>query len=216
VQQTLNHDPYSGHLFAFRGKNASKLKILFWDGNGLCLFTKRLDHGEFIWPKFREVGATVNLTAAQLAMLIEGIDWRNPERTWKRDAVALKPLRNKVRMRLCSCLHLCKRLQSPMRLDLANLPTDPALLHPLPVHLPRDETVLDVKSLSCSGCGGDLHFIANTRDRDAPLDTRAAARAEGDPSQRRTGRYSRRIANPLVRPICRRSPTRFADLSLPK
>jgi transposase len=88
VQHTLKHDPYSGHLFAFRGKNASKLKILFWDGNGLCLFTKRLDQGEFIWPKFSEVGATVNLTAAQLAMLIEGIDWRNPQRTWKQNVAA--------------------------------------------------------------------------------------------------------------------------------
>jgi transposase len=47
VQQTLKQDPFSGHLFAFRGKKASMLKILFWDGNGLCLFTKRLDQGSF-------------------------------------------------------------------------------------------------------------------------------------------------------------------------
>jgi len=82
VQETLKKDPFSGHLFAFRGKSASMLKILFWDGNGLCLFTKKIDRGEFVWPRFSEQGNTLSLSAAQLAMLIEGIDWRNPERTW--------------------------------------------------------------------------------------------------------------------------------------
>ncbi len=79
----VQQDPLSGHLFAFRGKNATLLKILFWDGNGLCLFTKRLDRGQFVWPRLTEHGSTVTLSAAQLAMLIEGIDWRNPERTWR-------------------------------------------------------------------------------------------------------------------------------------
>jgi transposase len=83
VQETLQQDPFSGHLFAFRGKKASLLKILFWDGNGLCLFTKVLDRGQFIWPRVSEQGNTVTLSAAQLAMLIEGIDWRSPERTWR-------------------------------------------------------------------------------------------------------------------------------------
>ena len=83
IQETLKKDPFSGHLFAFRGKKASSLKILFWDGNGLCLFTKRLDRGHFIWPRMYEPGGTVTLTPAQLAMLIEGIDWRAPERTWR-------------------------------------------------------------------------------------------------------------------------------------
>ena len=49
VQEPLKKDPFSGHLFAFRGKKASMLKILFWDGNGLCLFTKRIDQGRFGW-----------------------------------------------------------------------------------------------------------------------------------------------------------------------
>lgn len=88
VQEVLHKDPFSGHLFAFRGKNVSMLKILFWDGNGLCLFTKRLDQGQFVWPRLIEQGGTVSLTAAQLAMLIEGIDWRNPERTWMPKAAA--------------------------------------------------------------------------------------------------------------------------------
>jgi transposase len=69
--------------FAFRGRNASRLKILFWDGNGLCLFTKRIDQGGFIWPRMGDPGGTVTLSPAQPAMLIEGIDWRTPERRWR-------------------------------------------------------------------------------------------------------------------------------------
>ena len=88
VQETLQKDPFSGHLFAFRGKSAGMLKILFWDGNGLCMFVKRLDQGHFVWPRLGEQGNTVVLSAAQLAMLIEGIDWRTPVRTW-RPAVAV-------------------------------------------------------------------------------------------------------------------------------
>ena len=83
VQAVLKKDPFSGHLFAFRGRKADTMKILFWDGNGLCLFTKRLQQGRFIWPSLCEPGGTITLTPAQLAMLIEGIDWRTPERTWK-------------------------------------------------------------------------------------------------------------------------------------
>ena len=58
-------------------------KILFWDGNGLCLFTKRLQRGRFIWPHITTPGGSVVLSPAQLSMLIEGIDWRFPERTWR-------------------------------------------------------------------------------------------------------------------------------------
>jgi transposase len=83
IQEHLKKDPFSGHLFVFRGKKASLLKILFWDGTGLCLFTKRIDHGSFWWPRVAEPGGTVTLTPAQLAMLIEGIDWRAPERFWR-------------------------------------------------------------------------------------------------------------------------------------
>lgn len=83
IQEHLKKDPFSGHLFVFRGKNASLLKILFWDGTGLCLFTKRIDRAKFMWPRTTEPGGTVMLTPAQLAMLIEGIDWRAPERFWR-------------------------------------------------------------------------------------------------------------------------------------
>jgi transposase len=87
VQGTLRQDPFSGHLFAFRGRRANLIKIVFWDGTGLCLFIKRLEQSRFSWPVADEATGSVMLTQAQLSMLIEGIDWRSPERTW-RPAVA--------------------------------------------------------------------------------------------------------------------------------
>ena len=87
VQGVLQQDPFSGHLFAFRGRKANLIKIVFWDGTGLCLFTKRLEKGRFAWPGADELGDTVALSSEQLSMLIEGIDWRAPERIW-RPAVA--------------------------------------------------------------------------------------------------------------------------------
>ena len=83
VQETLKKDPFSGHLFAFRGKRAQIVKVLFWDGNGLCLFTKRLDRGGFVCSRMTGYEGSITLSPAQLAMLIEGIDWRVPERIWK-------------------------------------------------------------------------------------------------------------------------------------
>ena len=79
VQQELARDPFSGALFLFRGKRGDLMKALVWDGQGLCLFAKRLDRGRFIWPS--PATTVVNLTGAQLAMLLEGIDWRAPLRT---------------------------------------------------------------------------------------------------------------------------------------
>ncbi|MGJ4951476.1 IS66 family insertion sequence element accessory protein TnpB [Bradyrhizobium sp. HKCCYLS20291] len=72
VQDTLKKDPFSGNLFAFRGKKASILKVLFLDGNGLCLFTKRIDQGGFVWPVMAGYNGAITLTPAQLAMLLEG------------------------------------------------------------------------------------------------------------------------------------------------
>lgn len=83
VQDTLKKDAFCGHLFAFRGKRARIIKILFWDGNGLCLFTKRIDQGGFVWPRMVGHEGSITLSPAQLAMLIEGIDWRAPERIWR-------------------------------------------------------------------------------------------------------------------------------------
>lgn len=81
VQQQLGHDPFSGQLFIFRGRRGHLLKILFWDGQGLVLYAKRLERGRFIWPQAKD--GAVALTPAQLAMLTEGIDWRMPVRSWQ-------------------------------------------------------------------------------------------------------------------------------------
>jgi transposase len=70
----LSDDPYSGHLFLFRGKRGDYLKALYWDGSGMCLFAKRLEKGRFVWPPLVDGG--IVLSPAQLALLIEGIDWR--------------------------------------------------------------------------------------------------------------------------------------------
>ena len=80
VQETLKRDPHGGHLFVFRGRRGGLLKVLWHDGQGMCLFAKRLERGRFIWPKAES--GTVHLSRAQLSMLLEGIDWRRVERTW--------------------------------------------------------------------------------------------------------------------------------------
>ncbi len=80
VQTVLEQQPYSGHVFVFRGRRGDLIKVLWFDGDGLCLFAKRLERGRFVWPQATE--GTVALTRAQLSMLLEWIDWRRPERTW--------------------------------------------------------------------------------------------------------------------------------------
>jgi len=79
VQSALSENPFSGHLFVFRGRRGDLIKILWWDGDGLCVFAKRLERGRFVWP--RAESGSVSLTPAQLSMLLEGIDWRRPVRT---------------------------------------------------------------------------------------------------------------------------------------
>jgi transposase len=81
TEQVLDGDPFCGHLFVFRGRRGDLLKIIWWDGQGACLFSKRLERGRFVWPAAKD--GKVSLTAAQLAMLLEGIDWRIPQRTWR-------------------------------------------------------------------------------------------------------------------------------------
>jgi transposase len=80
----LGEDPLSGHLFVFAGRRGHLAKVLWWSGDGYCLFSKRLDRGHFVWPQASS-GTTVVLSEAQLSMLLEGIDWRRPERTWRPD-----------------------------------------------------------------------------------------------------------------------------------
>jgi transposase len=79
VQDQLRRDPFCGQAFVFRGRQGRLIKVLWWDGQGLCLFAKRLEKGRFIWPT--ATGAAAALTPAQLSMLLEGIDWRAPIRT---------------------------------------------------------------------------------------------------------------------------------------
>ena len=86
AQTVLEQNPFSGHVFVFRGRRGDLLKLVWFDGDGLCLFAKRLERGRFIWPQANS--GTVSLTAAQLAMLLEGIDWRRPQRTWRPEAAA--------------------------------------------------------------------------------------------------------------------------------
>ena len=86
VAQTLRADPYSGAAFVFRSKRGDYVKILTWDGSGLCLFAKRLEKGRFVWPPI--VDGQMTLTPAQLALLLEAMDWRR--------TVALEPPRKPV------------------------------------------------------------------------------------------------------------------------
>ena len=79
VQEALRRDPYGGHLFVFRGRRGDIVKLLWFDGDGLCLLAKRLERGRFVWPQ--ATSGTVSLSRAQLSMLLEGIDWRAPIRT---------------------------------------------------------------------------------------------------------------------------------------
>ena len=81
IETVLEQQPYSGHVFVFRGKRGDLIKLLWFDGDGLCLFQKRLERGRFVWPQADS--GTVSLTRAQLSMLLEGIDWRQPQRTWE-------------------------------------------------------------------------------------------------------------------------------------
>jgi transposase len=83
VANVIRMDPFCGHLFVFRGKRGDYVKVLYWDGSGLCLYAKRLEKGHFVWPPI--IDERLQLTPAQLALLIEGIDWR---RTVAREDVA--------------------------------------------------------------------------------------------------------------------------------
>lgn len=81
VETALTENPYSGHVFVFRGRRGDMIKVLWWTGDGLCLLAKRLEKGRFVWPQANS--GSVALSQAQLSMLLEGIDWRRPERTWQ-------------------------------------------------------------------------------------------------------------------------------------
>jgi transposase len=73
VQVTLKADAFAGDLFVFRSRRADRIKVLMYDGTGLCLYQKRLERGRFRWPPMTE--GTVRLSAAQMAALLEGLEW---------------------------------------------------------------------------------------------------------------------------------------------
>jgi len=81
VQQVLERNLHEGDLYVFRGRRGDLLKILWHDGLGLSLYAKRLERGRFIWPS--PTAGVVAITGAQLGYMLEGIDWRNPQRTWR-------------------------------------------------------------------------------------------------------------------------------------
>jgi len=79
IHGVLEKSPLSGHLFLFRGRRGDLIKLIWWDGTGLCSMSKRLERGRFIWPQAKS--GTVFRSSAQLSMLLEGIDWRHPVHT---------------------------------------------------------------------------------------------------------------------------------------
>ncbi len=81
VQEALGRDPYAGDLFVFRGRRGTLIKVLWHDGLGTSLYAKRLERGRFIWPS--PADGVIAISPAQLGYLLEGIDWRNPVRTWR-------------------------------------------------------------------------------------------------------------------------------------
>ncbi|SQD07440.1 transposase [Escherichia coli] len=116
VQNVLKDDPFSGHLFIFRGRRGDQIKVLWADSDGLCLFTKRLERGRFVWPVTRD--GKVHLTPAQLSMLLEGIGLEAPETNGTRWHPHIT--RCKVRiwtphllMRMPACGHCCRRNRTP-------------------------------------------------------------------------------------------------------
>jgi transposase len=78
LRETMGADPFSGAVYVFRAKRTDRIKLIFWDGTGVCPYAKRLEDGEFRWPKIQD--GVMRLTAAQLLALLEGLDWRRGPR----------------------------------------------------------------------------------------------------------------------------------------
>ena len=86
VQVALEENVFAGGLFIFRGRRGDLVKLLWWSGDGMNLYAKRLERGRFVWPQ--ATSGVVHLSNAQLSMLLEGIDWRRPTRTWQPQCAA--------------------------------------------------------------------------------------------------------------------------------
>ena len=81
VQEVLKRNPHGGDLYLFRGKSGKLIKILWHDGIGMSLYAKRLERGRFIWPSV--TAGVVSISPSQMGYMLEGIDWRNPQHTWR-------------------------------------------------------------------------------------------------------------------------------------
>jgi transposase len=81
VQEAFKRDPHGGDLYVFRGKSGKLIKVLWHDGLGMSLYAKRLERGRFIWPS--ATTGVVSISTSQLAYMLDGIDWRNPQHTWR-------------------------------------------------------------------------------------------------------------------------------------
>ena len=81
VQEAFKRDPHGGDLYVFRGKSGKLIKILWHDGLGMSLYAKRLERGRFIWPS--ATAGVISISKSQLAYMLDGIDWRNPQHTWR-------------------------------------------------------------------------------------------------------------------------------------
>lgn len=88
VREAMKADPFCGTGCVFRAKRADRIKLIFWDGTGVCLYAKRLEDGKFQWPNLRD--GVMRLTAGQLAALLEGLDWRSVH-TAREDHVPTTP-----------------------------------------------------------------------------------------------------------------------------
>ena len=80
AEGVLQQNPFAEHLFVFSGRRGHLVKVIWWDGQGACMFLKRLEKRRFVWASAKE--GKMALTPAQLSMLLEGIDWRAPQRSW--------------------------------------------------------------------------------------------------------------------------------------
>ena len=74
VREQMHADPFSGTVYVFRAKRADRVKVIYWDGTGVCLLVKRLEDGRFRWPNVQD--GVIRLSAAQLSALLEGLDWK--------------------------------------------------------------------------------------------------------------------------------------------
>ena len=88
VQEQLKRDPHAGDLYLFRGRRGDLIKCLWHDGQGLCLLSKRLERGRFLWPSVAD--GVITISTAQLGYLLSGIDWRMPQKTWRPTAAGCR------------------------------------------------------------------------------------------------------------------------------